>query len=315
MTIGLCPAFIPGQQYFDADGNVLAGGLLFCTVVSYTSRSGFALNTNPIILDASGRMKEEIWLEFGANATFTLQTPLGVTIGSWSNIYPFNDTNLPTANDVAFNATIGINNLLPPSFYSQSSSPPRALATHISQSFSQSGTPQANVRMVTYPRIFARQFPAVRLGVKNSITLNGSGGITEWRYLIHEANADGSPGTGVVDTGTFTFTIVDGWVWKNISYTFQPNKIYWFGFAFSSIPAGTQYYTIGNIVDGNQYSVGTGFDTGSNNNNQFDWYFLSVVNADVPSIGSSLLTNNPPVKIAEYGWDTATAPIFYLQSA
>jgi len=316
MTIGLCPAFFPGQQYFDADGNVLAGGLLFCTAISYTSRSGFALNTNPIVLDASGRMKEEIWLEFGANATFTLQTPLGVTIGSWSSIYPYNDTNLPTANDVAFNASLGIQNILPQSFYSQSSNPKTALSTSPNLNHQQSGTPNATCRMVTYPRIFARQFSAVKIGVKMTSLLSGSAGATLWRFLIHEANADGSPGAAVVDTGPFSLVIVDGWIFVNISYTFQPNKIYWFGIAWNfGIPGGFQYYTIGNTVDGDQYSLGAAFETGVNFVNDRNWFYLVVLNSAAPAITDPVLANNPPVVIDFNGYDNATAPIFYLHSA
>ena len=313
MTIGLCPAFIPGQQYFDNDGNVLAGGLLSCSVVSYTSKSGAFLNTNPIVLDASGRMREEIWLEFGANATFTLKTALGATIGSWSNIYPYNDTKLPIASDVAFNALIGMNDLLPTARYSILGSPRTALPTsyEVDSSY-QSGTPNSVIVMVAYPRIFAKSFPAVWMGVNIPANAAYSAPSNYWRYLVYEANANGMPGNSVVDTGIFNLLITNSFIGKTISYTFLPNKIYWFAIAFDAIPAPFQYRTLNRTSLAGKF--GQTYETGFVNSNGND-FFLQVPNTVITSPASSLLTNNPPVEVGYYGDGDFTCPVFYLHTA
>jgi hypothetical protein len=76
----------------------LAGGLLYTynagtttPVSTYTSRSGAAFNTNPIVLNSSGRTPAEIWLEGGVLYKFVLKDSTFVQIGSYDNIPAVND--------------------------------------------------------------------------------------------------------------------------------------------------------------------------------------------------------------------------------
>jgi len=84
-----------GQQFFDNNGVPLAGGLLYTyqagsstPLVSYTDNGGNVANANPIVLDASGRTPQEIWLLTGFSYKFVLQTADGVLIQTLDNIYP-----------------------------------------------------------------------------------------------------------------------------------------------------------------------------------------------------------------------------------
>jgi len=81
-------------QFFDNNGNPLAGGLLYSYLAgtttqapTFTSSSGNIQQSNPIVLDASGRVPGEIWLSGGVSYKFVLQTSAGVQIGSWDNIF------------------------------------------------------------------------------------------------------------------------------------------------------------------------------------------------------------------------------------
>jgi hypothetical protein len=76
----------------------LAGGLLYTynagtttPVSTYTSRSGAAFNTNPIVLNSSGRTPAEIGLEGGVLYKFVLKDSTFVQIGSYDNIPAVND--------------------------------------------------------------------------------------------------------------------------------------------------------------------------------------------------------------------------------
>jgi hypothetical protein len=84
-----------GWQFFDNSGNVLTGGKLITyaagtttPLTTYTSNSGLTPNTNPIILDASGRLSGsgEIWLSFAVNYKFVLTDSNDVLIGTYDNI-------------------------------------------------------------------------------------------------------------------------------------------------------------------------------------------------------------------------------------
>ena len=84
-------------QFFDNNGNPLAGGLLYSYLAgtttqapTFTSTSGNIQQPNPIVLDASGRVPGEIWLSGGVSYKFVLQTSAGVQIGSWDNILGIN---------------------------------------------------------------------------------------------------------------------------------------------------------------------------------------------------------------------------------
>jgi hypothetical protein len=81
--VGLCPVWIQAQ-YFDNYGNPLSGGLIYTyadnvdeNVPTWTDRTGTVENTNPIVLDSSGRMHTSIWLRAGAYYTLVLNTANG----------------------------------------------------------------------------------------------------------------------------------------------------------------------------------------------------------------------------------------------
>lgn len=98
MSINISYLAGAGAQFFDSNGDPLAGGLLYTynagtttPVSTYTSRSGSAYNTNPIVLDSSGRTPAEIWLEGGVLYKFVLKDSTFVQIGSYDNIPAVND--------------------------------------------------------------------------------------------------------------------------------------------------------------------------------------------------------------------------------
>jgi len=82
-----------GWQFFSNTGQPLAGGLLYtysagtsAPAATYTSSMGNIANTNPIVLDAYGRVPNEIWLTVGLAYKFVLQDSSYVQIGTWDNI-------------------------------------------------------------------------------------------------------------------------------------------------------------------------------------------------------------------------------------
>ena len=98
MSINISYLAGAGAQFFDGNGDPLTGGLLYTylagtttPVITYTSRSGAANNTNPIVLDAAGRTPAEIWLDGGVLYKFVLATSAYVQIGSYDNIPAVND--------------------------------------------------------------------------------------------------------------------------------------------------------------------------------------------------------------------------------
>jgi hypothetical protein len=93
MTVSLSLFAGAGWQFFDNNGNVLSGGLLYSyeagtttPLATYTSSTGATANTNPIVLNAGGRPANEIWLDVTKTAKFILKDSLGSTIGTWDNI-------------------------------------------------------------------------------------------------------------------------------------------------------------------------------------------------------------------------------------
>jgi hypothetical protein len=95
-----------GAQFFDNNGNVLSGGKIYTyaagtttPLATYTSNSGSAFHTNPIILDAAGRVPSggEIWLTLGVGYKFVLRTSADVLIATYDNIP--SSAQPPSAND------------------------------------------------------------------------------------------------------------------------------------------------------------------------------------------------------------------------
>ena len=98
MSINISYLAGAGAQFFDSNGDPLAGGLLYTynagtttPVSTYTSRSGVAFNTNPIVLNSAGRTPAEIWLDGGSLYKFVLKNSTFVQIGSYDNIPAVND--------------------------------------------------------------------------------------------------------------------------------------------------------------------------------------------------------------------------------
>jgi hypothetical protein len=84
-----------GQQFFDDNGVPLAGGLIYTyqagsstPLATYTTNGGTIANANPIVLDASGRVPNEVWLFTGYSYKFILKNADDVTIQTLDDIYP-----------------------------------------------------------------------------------------------------------------------------------------------------------------------------------------------------------------------------------
>jgi len=82
-----------GWQFFSNTGQPLSGGMIYtyaagtsAPAATYNSNAGNVANTNPIILDAYGRVPNEIWLTVGSAYKFVLQDSSAVQIGTWDNI-------------------------------------------------------------------------------------------------------------------------------------------------------------------------------------------------------------------------------------
>lgn len=83
-----------GAQLFDNNGDPLSGGKLFTyaagtttPLTAYTSSTGVTPHTNPIILDAAGRVPGgEIWLAYVSQYKFVVKTSADVLIATYDNI-------------------------------------------------------------------------------------------------------------------------------------------------------------------------------------------------------------------------------------
>ena len=83
-----------GQQFFDNNGVPLAGGLIYTyqagsstPLVTYTDNGGTIANANPIVLDSSGRVPNEIWLLQGYSYKFVITSSSGTTLITLDNLY------------------------------------------------------------------------------------------------------------------------------------------------------------------------------------------------------------------------------------
>lgn len=108
MSVFLSPVGGAGAQFFDNNGTPLAGGKLYTYLAgtttpeaSYTSSSGATTHSNPIVLDAAGRVpsSNEIWLTDNVTYKFVLKDANDVLIATWDNIPGMNDV---VAADVPF---------------------------------------------------------------------------------------------------------------------------------------------------------------------------------------------------------------------
>lgn len=93
MTVTLSPLAGAGWQFFDNSGQVLTGGKLYTYAAgtttpleTYTTFNGNVANSNPIVLDAAGRVPYEIWINLGVGYKFVLKDTNDVPISTWDNI-------------------------------------------------------------------------------------------------------------------------------------------------------------------------------------------------------------------------------------
>jgi hypothetical protein len=98
MAVKLAPTFGVGYQAFSNGGIPLNAGTITTTITggttpaaTYTTAAGNVQNSNPITLDASGRVENEIWLTEGTAYRFVLKDSLGNTLQTWDSISGIND--------------------------------------------------------------------------------------------------------------------------------------------------------------------------------------------------------------------------------
>jgi hypothetical protein len=103
MTVYLSAFAGAGAQFFTDDNEVLSGGRIYTyaagtttPLATYTSSAGTTANPNPIILDAGGRLPEDMWLSAGLTYRFVLQDSDSVQIGAYDNIPGINDGSVLT---------------------------------------------------------------------------------------------------------------------------------------------------------------------------------------------------------------------------
>lgn len=96
MAVYLSPVGGVAAQFFDNNGVILSGGKLYTyaagtttPLATYTTTAGNVPRTNPIILDAAGRVSEggEIWLDGTIQYKFVLKTTVDVLIATYDNIW------------------------------------------------------------------------------------------------------------------------------------------------------------------------------------------------------------------------------------
>lgn len=123
MAVNLSPYGGVGAQFLDNSGNVLTGGKIYTYAAgtttnqaTYTNSTGVTAHSNPIVLDASGRVPGgEIWLTDGLSYKFVLKDSNDVLIATYDNIIGINsnfvnftneqEIQVATAGQTVFNLT------------------------------------------------------------------------------------------------------------------------------------------------------------------------------------------------------------------
>jgi hypothetical protein len=125
MAVNLSPVGGVAAQFFTNTGAVLTGGKLYTyaagtttPATTFTSSQGITAWTNPIVLDAAGRVSGsgEIWLTDGVNYKFVLKDSNDVLIATYDNVSGINSNFISftnsqqiitaTANQTVFNLSI-----------------------------------------------------------------------------------------------------------------------------------------------------------------------------------------------------------------
>ena len=100
MAVFLSPVGGVAAQFFTNTGAVLTGGKLYTyaagtttPLTSYTTSAGNVARTNPVVLDAAGRVPDggEIWITSAAYK-FVLKDSNDVLIATYDNIFGFGVT-------------------------------------------------------------------------------------------------------------------------------------------------------------------------------------------------------------------------------
>jgi len=95
MTVNISLFAGVGAQFFDNNGTILSGGLVYTYAAgtttpqaAYTTSAGTIAHTNPIVLDSAGRVSSggEIWLTDPEAYKFVLKTSAAVTIATYDNV-------------------------------------------------------------------------------------------------------------------------------------------------------------------------------------------------------------------------------------
>lgn len=100
MAVNLSPFFGVAGQLFNNNGDPLAGGTIntylagsTTNATTYTTSAGNIAHTNPIVLDAAGRVPSgEIWLTNGVTYKFVVKDSAGNLIGTYDNINGINES-------------------------------------------------------------------------------------------------------------------------------------------------------------------------------------------------------------------------------
>jgi hypothetical protein len=116
MAVSISPVGGAAAQFFTNTGAVLTGGKLYTylagtttPVASYTTSAGNVARTNPIILDAAGRVSGsgEIWLTNGVSYKFVLEDANNVLIATYDNISGINSQNAANVAFTGFKGQVG----------------------------------------------------------------------------------------------------------------------------------------------------------------------------------------------------------------
>jgi hypothetical protein len=116
MAVFLSPVGGVAAQFFSNNGVPLSGGKLYSyaagtttPATTYTSSSGGTAHTNPIVLDAAGRVSSggEIWLTDGVIYKFVLKDSNDVLIATYDNITGINNVAASNIPFIGFKDQVG----------------------------------------------------------------------------------------------------------------------------------------------------------------------------------------------------------------
>jgi len=111
MTVFLSPIAGAAQQFLDNSGDPLTAGLIYTYAAgtttpqtTFTDIGGLTPNSNPIVMDAAGRLESEVWLTGSVAYKFVLRNSAGALLGTYDDIYGISDN---FANGVPWSTVTG----------------------------------------------------------------------------------------------------------------------------------------------------------------------------------------------------------------